>query len=36
MTYHLGNLSFGGRVVFETAFDFTVELPCGLFIRVPR
>lgn len=35
-TYHLGTLSFGGTVIMETTTELVVELPCGIFIRIPR
>lgn len=34
MTYTLGSLQFGGRVIMVVGHEHTVELPCGLFVRV--
>lgn len=33
MTYSLGSLRFGGRVIMRVGDEVTVELPCGIVIR---
>lgn len=35
MTFELGNLRFGGRIIMQTDFEVVVELPCEIFIRLP-
>lgn len=40
--YHLGGLTFGGKVIMETANELVIEVGqsqpwlCPLFIRIPK
>ncbi len=34
--FHLGNLYFGGKIIMETVNELVVELPCEMFIRIPK
>lgn len=34
--FYLNNLYFGGKVVMETLNELLVEMPCEIFIRIPK